>query len=42
MFGYLVRPYNVQIEQTFNHFRNAVKYCDKTRYLSGKIHNGSE
>ena len=32
----------VQIKQTFNHIRNAVKYCVKTRYLNGKIHNGSE
>ena len=33
---------NVQIKQTSNHIRNAVKYCVKTRYLNGKIHNGSE
>ena len=33
---------NVQIKQTSNHIRNAVKYCVKTRYLDGKIHNGSE
>ena len=33
---------NVQIKQTFNHIRNAVKYGVKTRYLNGKIHNGSE
>ena len=33
---------NVQIKQMSNHIRNAVKYCVKTRYLNGKIHNGSE
>ena len=33
---------NVQIKQTSNRIRNAVKYCVKTRYLNGKIHNGSE
>ena len=33
---------NVQIKQTSNYIRNAVKYCVKTRYLKGKIHNGSE
>ena len=33
---------NVQIKLTSNHIRNAVKYCVKTRYLNGKIHNGSE
>ena len=33
---------NVQIKQTPNHIRNAVKYCVKTRCLNGKIHNGSE
>ena len=33
---------NVQIKQTSNHTRNAVKFCVKTRYLNGKIHNGSE
>ena len=33
---------NVQIKQTSNHIRNAVKYCVKTRYLNGKMHNGSE
>ena len=33
---------NVQIKQTSNHIRNTVKYCVKTRYLIGKIHNGSE
>ena len=33
---------NVQIKETSNHIRNAVKYCVKTRYLIGKIHNGSE
>ena len=33
---------NVQIKQTSNHIRNAVKYCVKTRYFNGKIHNGSE
>ena len=32
---------NVQIKQTSNHIRNAVKICVKTRYLNGKIHNGS-
>ena len=32
----------MQIKQTSNHIRNAVKYCIKTRYLNGKIHNGSE
>ena len=33
---------NVQIKQTSNDIRDAVKYCVKTRYLNGKIHNGSE
>ena len=33
---------NVQIKQTSNHIRNAVKYCVKTRYLNSKIHNSSE
>ena len=33
---------NVQIKQTSNHICNAVKYCVKTCYLNGKIHNGSE
>ena len=33
---------NVQIKQTSNSIRNAVKYCVKTRYSNGKIHNGSE
>ena len=33
---------NVQIKQTSNLIRNAVKYCVKTRYLNGKIHYGSE
>ena len=33
---------NVQIKHTSNHIRNAVKYCAKTCYLNGKIHNGSE
>ena len=33
---------NVQIKQTSNHIRNAVKYCVKTHYLNGKIHNDSE
>ena len=33
---------NVQIKQTSNHIRNAVKHCVKTRYLNDKIHNGSE
>ena len=33
---------NMQIEQTSNHIRNAVKYCVKKRYLNGNIHNGSE
>ena len=33
---------NVQIKQTSNHIRNAVKYCVKTRYLNGKIPDGSE
>ena len=33
---------NVQIKQTSNHIRNAVKYCVKARYLNGKIHNCSE
>ena len=33
---------NVQIKQTSNHIRNAVKYRIKTGYLNGKIHNGSE
>ena len=33
---------NVQIKQTSNHIRNAVKYCVKTRFLNGKIHSGSE
>ena len=33
---------NVQIKQTSNHIRNAVKYCVKTGYLNAKIHNGSE
>ena len=32
----------VQIKQTSNHIRNAVKYYVKRRYLNGKIHNGSE
>ena len=33
---------NVQLKQTPNHIRNAVKYCVKACYLNGKIHNGSE
>ena len=33
---------SVKIKQTSNHIRNAVKYCVKTRYLNGKIHNVSE
>ena len=33
---------DVQIKQTSNPIRNTVKYCVKTRYLIGKIHNGSE
>ena len=33
---------NVQIQQTSNHTRNAVKYCVKIRYLNIKIHSGSE
>ena len=33
---------NVQIKQTSNHIRNAVKHCVKARYLNGKRHNGSE
>ena len=33
---------NMQIKQTSDHFRNAVKYCVKTRYLNGKMHNGSK
>ena len=33
---------NVQIKQTSKHIRNAVNNCVKTRYLNGKIHNGSE
>ena len=32
---------NVQIKQTSNHIRTAVKYCVKTGYLNGKLHNGS-
>ena len=32
----------VQIKQTSNHIRNAVKYCVKTRYIYDKIHNGSK
>ena len=31
----------MQIKLTSNHIRNAVKYCVKTRYLNGKIHNAS-
>ena len=31
----------MQIKPTSNHIRNAIKYCVKTRYLNGKIHNGS-
>ena len=42
MFDYLASSYNVQIKQTSNHIRNAVKYCVKTRYVNGKLHNGSE
>ena len=33
---------NVQIKQTSDHIRNAVKYCVKARYLNGKMHKGSE
>ena len=33
---------NVQIKQTSNHIRNAVKHCSKTCHLNDKIHNGSE
>ena len=33
---------NLQIKQTSNKIRNAVKLCVKTLYLYGKIHNGSE
>ena len=33
---------NVQIKQTSNYIRNAVKYCVETRFLNFKIHNGSE
>ena len=33
---------NVQIKQTSNHIRNTVKYCVKTGYLNGKIHNDGE
>ena len=32
----------VQIKQTPNHIRCAVKYCVKTCYMNDKIHNGSE
>ena len=32
----------MQIKQTSNHIRNVVKNCVKTRYLNGRIHNGSE
>ena len=42
MFGYLASTCNVQLKQTSHHIRNAVKYCVKTRYLNGKMHNGSE
>ena len=45
LFPYFViwrRLDNVQTKQTSNHIPIAVKYCVKTRYLNGKIHNGSE
>ena len=43
MFGYFASTWdNVQIKQTSNHIRNAVKYFVKTCYLNGKINNSSE
>ena len=32
----------MRIKQTFNRIRNAVKYCVKTGYLNGKIHDDGE
>ena len=42
MLGYLVSTWQSANKTTSSNIRNAVKYCVKTRFLNGKMHNGSE